>query len=413
MATPAKKKRRAKGDGGLHKRSNGLWVARINLGRDPITGRPLIREVTSMDRSTCLDKRDKLIEDIEAGVDPMAPRQTVKTYLTYWIDNVAKKRVAPGTLTTYRAAVTKHITPAIGHHRLDLLRPPHILAMLATVEKKGLSTRTAQSVYAVLSVALEDAVRSGLIRNNPAKRMPKPTADSADRGHLNAAGFRTLVQHIPTKPADQASRISTALFTGGRQAECIGLEWDRIDWTNKVLDLSWTLKRIKLKPDFDRRGVGDVYPKSAFDVGRADYQYRPIWRGVCLTQPKTEKSRRIVPMIAPLEAALRQWWIECGQPTTGLVWTRTDGTPLIPQDDTDLWKNTLRDIGLVDDTGEPLTLHAARHTLATLLLEAGVPEDVRMQIVGHSSVAAQRIYAHVDQTVTRAALGQLTKILDT
>ena len=41
----------------------------------------------------------------------------------------------------------------------------------------------------------------------------------------------------------------------------------------------------------------------------------------------------------------------------------------------------------------------------------GVDEAVRMQLLGHSSVAAHRGYAHVDQTLTRAALGELSKLI--
>ena len=39
--------------------------------------------------------------------------------------------------------------------------------------------------------------------------------------------------------------------------------------------------------------------------------------------------------------------------------------------------------------------HEARHTTATLLLEAGAQPDTIQQIMGHSDVVAQQGYKHV------------------
>lgn len=51
--------------------------------------------------------------------------------------------------------------------------------------------------------------------------------------------------------------------------------------------------------------------------------------------------------------------------------------------------------------------YVSRHTTATLLSQANVPEEIRMQIMGQSSAVAHRGYAHIDQTETRKALANL------
>lgn len=55
--------------------------------------------------------------------------------------------------------------------------------------------------------------------------------------------------------------------------------------------------------------------------------------------------------------------------------------------------------------------YVSRHTTATLLSQADVPEEIRMQIMGQSSVVAHRGYTHIDQTQTRKALANLDHLL--
>jgi integrase len=67
---------------------------------------------------------------------------------------------------------------------------------------------------------------------------------------------------------------------------------------------------------------------------------------------------------------------------------------------------------LLDKAGLPhVDQYATRHTTAALLDELGVSEDVRMQIMGHSSKVDQKAYPHVDKARARAALTKLETLL--
>jgi integrase len=125
------------------------------------------------------------------------------------------------------------------------------------------------------------------------------------------------------------------------------------------------------------------------------------------TRPKSAAGTRIVPIAGPLLVLLLSADRETSNPHN-LVWHHPDGRPVSPKEDHLAWREALRSAGFTD----PLpNLHAARHTTATLLLKAGVPEQIRMQIMGQSSVVAHRGYAHVDQTLTREAVGHLTQLM--
>lgn len=396
--------RRTKGDGSLYKRPDGTWIGMVSLvGRNGVRTR---RSVSGRDRNLVAQKLKQLQRDIDEGMEPASPNTTTEAWLERWLEEIAKPRLKPRTYATYRSTVKTHILPELGHKRLSKLGAADVRRMTNAVAAHR-STRTSQIAYNVLAKALKDAVREGLLRSNPCDRVDRPAALHQERAAMSIPDIRTLFTHLNTMGDDpMVSRIAMALLTGARQAECLGLEWDRVDFDTKMIDISWTLQRVKLKTT--QRPQFDLYPKEMFDVPPA-FDFRPVWRSFCLVPPKTVRSRRIVPMIPILEAALLAHRERTGG--TGLVWTRENGAPLLDRDDSKAWRDTLLAAGLGDEEGTVPTLHSARHTVATLLQGAGVDEAVRMQLLGHSSVAAHRGYAHVDQTLTRAALGELGKLL--
>jgi integrase len=396
--------RRPKGDGALYKRADGVWIGAVNLvGRNGVRTK---KTVSGRDRNVVAARLKQLQRDIDDGLMPVAPTATVESWLVRWLDEIARPRLKPRTYATYRSVVKTHLIPELGHKRLATLQPCDIRRMTITISGHR-STRTTQIAYNVLAKALKDAVREGLIRSNPCDRVDRPTALHQEREAMSIPDIRALFQYLATLGDDpMVSRTAMALLTGARQGECLGLEWERVDFDTKMIDISWTLQRVKLTKT--QRPLFDQYPRDMFDVPPA-FDFRPVWRSFCLVPPKTARSRRIVPMIPTLEAALLAH--RANTTGTGLVWTRPGGAPLLDRDDSKAWRDTLTAAGLADADGNVPTLHSARHTVATLLQGAGVDEAVRMQLLGHSSVAAHRGYAHVDQTLTRAALGELSKLI--
>nr|WP_068893656.1 tyrosine-type recombinase/integrase [Klebsiella pneumoniae] len=75
-----------------------------------------------------------------------------------------------------------------------------------------------------------------------------------------------------------------------------------------------------------------------------------------------------------------------------------------------MWREVFRAAGLIGPS-ESLAPHVARHTTSTLLRSAGVDEQTRMEILGHASVDAQRIYAHADRQRHMEAMGNLAALL--
>jgi integrase len=68
------------------------------------------------------------------------------------------------------------------------------------------------------------------------------------------------------------------------------------------------------------------------------------------------------------------------------------------------WDGVCRRAGI---TG--LHIHDLRHTCATWLLMAGVPAEVRDEILGHGSSETGRRYAHVPRPLPVAAIEKLSE----
>jgi len=183
-----------------------------------------------------------------------------------------------------------------------------------------------------------------------------------------------------------------------RQFECLGLTWDCVDLDGGTIDISWQLDAIPYRITRDRSWGFRIKP------GLPHKRLINQWH---LVPPKTARGQRIIPLVPWMASALTAWREVCPPSRWGLVWPTADGMPRSEVDDRRAWW-ALQDgaqVARVDDTtGRRYELHEARHTTATMLLEAGVDPKVVEVILGHSSIITSRGYQHVSQALARKAL---------
>ena len=151
-----------------------------------------------------------------------------------------------------------------------------------------------------------------------------------------------------------------------------------------------------------------------------DHQLQRVPRSLLYRETKTEASDAWLPMPNVVAAALRirrtqQDW---EREVAGEIWQQTNdmpsliftgryGTPIDPR--TLNRKFTAR----CDAAGvRRLTVHDARHTCATLLVDLDVHPRVIMRILRHADQAVtMEIYANASSAATREALRRLGDIL--
>jgi len=407
--------RRQRGEGSVFQRSDGRWVAVLDLGyRD---GKRRRKAIYGPTQKAVLKKLNDAKRDVHAHGDIPTAGMTVEAWLTKWLAEVCptKRRIKPRSLKDYRDKVRLYLIPAVGRTRLDKLTPAHVRQVHKFVTDQGLSTTTARGAHRVLSNALNDAMREGVATRNVAALVSAPPKAPSGRRSLSIPEAVALMRHVA---GDRyGSRWLAALLLGARQGELLGLEWSRVDLETGTADLSWQLQRVPYKHACGKQAADKKWPCGRRTADRcpqreldtlAGLEFRQLDGNLCLQRPKTVGSIRLTPLPDPLVTALRTRWEQYleERPTYatdhGLVWPRWDGRPTDGRTDWAAWKTNLEAVGIPE-----MTQHEARHTTATLLLALGVPQEIIMSILGHSDAVTTRGYQHVDLSLQRAALAQL------
>lgn len=385
---------RARGEGAIYQRaSDGMWVGTIEL--PPEAGERRRRVIARKDKAKLIEdlaeERAKLIEN---GGNLPTGKVNVKEWFTYWLEH---SQVRPNTLAGYRAVVKNHIIPTLGTKKLDALTADDLRRLEHDVlakdrvpkhpEKGKLSATYANAAHRVMVIGLKAAqVDRKLSGNNIAALMRAPKKSRKKLEVLTLPESVNVIRSLKGDP--YASLWATFFLTGARRGEVIGLERDRV---GDYLDLSWQMQRL-----IWRHGCGDKCgqkrgtdcPKRVLKVP-ADYEYRPIAGGLFWTRPKSAAGWRVLPLVDPLRAILQTHLANTPENEYGLVWTQESGWPLDPDRTTEDWeKRVLVGAGIK----KHVTVHDIRHSTIDLLYELEVPEDVIMEIVGHSVLSVTRGY---------------------
>lgn len=398
----AKTTRRQAGDGSLYQRSDGLWVASIDLGWTA-DGKRRRKAVSSRTQAGALAKLREVRRQIGLYGDLPTSSPTLGEWLTRWLDGIAAERVRPRTLDTYRHKMDLVIAAA-GKVRLDKLTPAHVRAIRRYItDTRGLSSTTALQAHAVLSKSLKDAQLENLVVRNVAALVDRPSKAVSDRGALTAEQARTLLRANAEDP--MVSRWAFALLYGVRQGEALGLRWSSVDFDAGSIDLAWQLQTLRWRHGCARPCGRTAVKCPDRHLGiPAGFEAIPLTGATVLTRPKSKAGVRVLPLIPLMGQALRLRATAPG--SHGLVWTDPDGRPWNPTRDNRAWHVALDLAGLPQ-----VPLHSARHTAATLLMELGVDVRVAGAILGHSDVLTTHAYQHADRTMTTAALEQLGRML--
>lgn len=387
----------SQGEGSFYQsKSDGRWVGVIEAGW---TERGTRRRVTvsSMDKDKAWDKLAAARKRISLGQAAAVNTLTVKAWSESWITQ-SREHMRPTSLAQHQTRIKRWVIPACGARRLDQLTPGDIRAVQTALVEADRSPDTRRAVHSTLMTMLRAAKAEGHQVPEPVLMVRRPPAGVQTRGAIPAEDALRLVAVAAQEP--DAARWVAALLQGMRQGECLGLTWDAVDLDASTIDISWQLAQLKYA---DKRARTFALPPG--------FEARHLHGTMHLTRPKSAAGERRIPMVPWMRDALRAWREVAPDSPHGLVWPADSGRPRNATHDREAWRALLERAEVSRPDGSPYLLHEARHTAATLLALAGVRDEVRVAIMGHSQVEMTQGYTHVSEAQAREALSAAAGML--
>ncbi|MCA1700258.1 MAG: tyrosine-type recombinase/integrase, partial [Actinobacteria bacterium] len=197
---------------------------------------------------------------------PAAPRSRRVTYREVtdeWLSDqearLAAGDLARSTLEGYRDELKRHILPVFGERQIASITPDDLVRWHRDMQRKGLSTWSIKHAWAPLRLVLRYAVRHYGLPGNPADALlpqerPKPGEDR--KRFLNRKEIGLL---LDAAVDPYRLPIATAIFSGLRIGELLGLTWEDIDLKAGLIKVRFQAtrpgERARLKMPAARRDV--------------------------------------------------------------------------------------------------------------------------------------------------------------
>ena len=400
---------RANGEGSIYPHRNGfaayVWVCTP-------AGKRTRKYVYGPDRETVHRKWVELLRI--AAQRPVATRvPTVAEWLTTWLAEEVEPNLAPASAVNYAMFVRLYIAPVLGPVRLDRLsvqdvqrwlnalrgqcqccsqgkdagRPARLRRCCAMGEccESRLSARSIADVRAALRSALTSAATRELIARNPAALVKLPAARKRRRKAWTTEQARTFLESAKVSADALYAAYVLVLVLGLRRGEVLGLVWDDLDLDGGELTVG-----LQLQPGGGRL----LHRDTKTEASEATLPLPDI----CVTALRKARAR---------QDEARRLAGDAWQDEVGFVFTTRYGRPVEP-------RNMVRSFhARIARAGVPnISVHDARRTCATLLVDLDVHPRVIMQILRHAQISVtMEIYSQTPSRRTREALRRLSESL--
>jgi integrase len=353
--------------GHVLKRGNSYSIV-ISLGKDTVTGKYKYQWVTVKGTKKDAERRlAELLHQIDNGIFIKPGKTSLAEYLERWLRDYAWPSLAPRTAEGYEHIVRRHLIPALGNTSLAKLKPEHLQKYYAQKLSENLSAQTIRHHHTTMHKALQTAFEWGLLSRNPADAVRPPLNQRVEMQTWNEDEIGRFLDIARNSP--YYALFYTALFTGLRRSELLALRWLDVDLILCQIHVSRSLHVLK---------GGKIVIRS----------------------PKTAKGRRMVALspstalvLSELKEGQKLERAMQGIPLKDdeLVFSWSDGNPMLPNSITHAWIRLVRKAGI-----KAIRLHDARHTHASLMLKQGAHPKVVQERLGHASIQVTLdTYSHV------------------
>jgi integrase len=280
------------------------------------------------------------------------------------------------TFVDYKGAAENHLKPFFEGLRLDEMTRADVRAFTtAKVEAGKLAPKTINNLLVPLGLILKQAAEDGCTVSSPETGLRRVKVHRPDSEWYEVAEAEKL---LTATPKQWRALLGLAVLAGLRQGEILALRWKDVDWAGSRIHV-----RLNLQ--------------SKYKVAKVDGMTEVLGR------PKTETSRRSVPMRPQLRELLEQHKQAWRPNPLNLVFANEAGNPIDARNLVSrVYKPAVKRAGLRE-----IRFHDLRHTFVTYCAAAGVPLAKVADWVGHSDSRITEIYRHSSADSEEFALSLL------
>lgn len=304
---------------------------------------------------------------------------------------VKKGSLSPRIHVEYEKTLNKVIIPALGHIKLSELRPAHVQAFVnqlqgdvrrkkdgsLDVENTKISPATIRRKLTVLQSVLTQAVKLGLISQNPAdsKRLTLPKVTTPKIEIFSKQAAAKMLECLEDEPLQFQVLVQLAIMSGCRAGELCALKFSDFDYDTCKMTVERSAYKITGQP------IAIKPPK--------DYEVRTI-----------TLNPHCIELVKLLQAEKRREAQRLGTYWKGGEWlfTQADGEIMHPHTPTAKFRKFLAKHNLPHKK-----FHALRHSSATLLLYGGANIKTVQQRLGHADIVTTNKYLHAVQEADEQA----------
>ena len=370
----------------IKKRKDGYYEMKVTVA-------PYVRKSIYGDTPAEVRRKAKelLIEATRFDISNVK-KMTVATYMTYWLMEVKKPEVKPGTFDRIEQSLNYQIFPAIGHIQINSLTAGDVQRMINSIAAEK-SYSTAKKAYDNLNACMKLGVQRGEILKNPVEGVRLPSSKKKAKKDIAAYTPEEVAAIVEEAKRTYSNGtpvyrygylIILILNTGMREGEPLYLKWKDVDLEKRRIYICGDVAEVKNR---------EPNAKSKY---------------ICIEQdtPKTNRSVRYIPLNNNAIDALEQLR-KIIKDDKRVIASKNHTIPS-PRKIYRTMESILRNCGI---TGKTNLVHALRHTFATTLIHSGVDIKAVSEILGHEDVSTTlKIYHHVIEEHKHSAVMKLDNL---
>lgn len=396
----AKSKKTASGLGNIRKKTvtrNGqqytYWEARYTEGYNSGTGKQIQRSITGKTQKEVAQKLKAATASLDDGTYIAPNKMTVAQWLDIWQTDYLKG-VKPSTISSYHATVKNHIKPNIGAIRLENLTTQDIQEFYnrrfeGDEDRSPLSAKTIKNIHGILHKALQQAMLNNYIRTNPSNACILPRIVKKKIKPLNEYQIADFLKAI--KGHKYEKMFLVALFTGIREGEVCGLQWECVDFSEGSILIDKQLQSLRCDVRGDNEKYALVPTKNSRErtITAAPYVMNLLW------QAKKEQE---------LNRKHNTGFFQ----DSNLVFTDEFGARITPQALYRAFKLVVCELGM-----PTVRFHDLRHSYAVVSLKAGDDIKTVQENLGHATAAfTLDVYGHVTEKMKKDSANRMQSFIN-